>query len=86
MMGIKDVLSAVPDEMFPAPVEGKCNAKMSGRDGFDRCHKAEGHRGSCVSYATQRRTADKNKAETEEARVERERSFLVNWPSASATS
>jgi len=54
----------------PAAIEGRCNhIMMNAKDGVDRCANAEGHRGSHVSWATKKRTAEKANPEREAKRI-----------------
>lgn len=73
-MSLQDLLSDLSEDKFPANVEGKCNVRMQGRDGYDRCANGSGHKGSHVSWQTKRRVAAKaNPAkEANERRLMRE--------------
>jgi hypothetical protein len=58
-MSLQDLLNDLPEDKFPANVEGKCNVRMHGRDGYDRCANGAGHKGSHVSWQTKKRNAEK---------------------------
>jgi hypothetical protein len=68
-MTVRDVLNDLPADLFPAAVEGRCSARMHGKERYDLCALKEGHAGKCVSYATKRRLVEKHNPERDEKRI-----------------
>jgi hypothetical protein len=68
-MSVKDLLNAIPEDQFPAAEEGKCGARMQGREGLDRCIRVPGHTGTCVSAQTRARTKAKNTASSYDSKI-----------------
>lgn len=68
-MNRQDMLNALPADLFPQPLDGRCNARVMGSEGGDLCGRPPQHKGSHTGLRVFKRQQAKRSTSSRAAKL-----------------